>query len=207
LTGTGADATYTISPTFTLSPLSISAEPTNETNGKIAGIFSQVMAVNADANSFTVQTTNGAPFTMKSDATTKYQGIAGLSALAAEQVVNLDAAIQADGSLLATRVEVDDPNTPAAVIGTFSTRSNQPGNFTMLPLLLDGCSVAINPFCGSVFQYTGSTVFTISQQFSNVSSLPFPASFTATSLLQGQNISLFAPGTSEGNVDTMTLVP
>jgi hypothetical protein len=207
LTGTGADATYTISPTFTLSPLSISAEPTNETNGKITGIFNQVTAVKADANNFTVQTTGGASFTMKSNATTTYQGIAGLSALAAEQVVNLDAAIQADGSLLATRVEVDDPNMPAAVIGTFSTRSNQPGNFTLLPLQLDGCSVAINPFCGSVFKYTGSTVFTISQQFSNVSSLPFPASFTATSLLQGQNISLFAPGTSEGNVDTMTLVP
>jgi hypothetical protein len=207
LTGTGADATYTISPTFTLSPLSISAAPTDETNGKITGITTQVMAVNADANSFTVQATGGEPLTIKSNATTTYQGIAGLSALAPENVANLDVAIQSDGTFLATRVEIDDPNMLAAVIGIFSTRSNQPGQFTLLPLQVDGC-VASNPFCGgSVFQYSGSTVFNISQQFSNVLSLPFPASFTATSLLQGQNISAFTPATSEGNVNTMTLAP
>ena len=44
------------------------------------------------------------------DSSTAYQGISGLSSLAAGMSVNMDAEIQSDGSMLATRVYVPNPN-------------------------------------------------------------------------------------------------
>ncbi|MGB8522028.1 MAG: hypothetical protein WCD43_03590 [Candidatus Acidiferrales bacterium] len=203
-------AVYTISPTFNLTPVSIAALPTDETDGKVIGVAGKVMSLNANAGSFTAQTPDGFLLTLNSNTSTTFQGIAAFTSLSANQLVNFDAAIQSDGSLLATRVEVDDLTAPAAGIGPFIQPVFPPGAFETVTLQIDGCTTS-DPFCVGLYQSSGATVFNISQQFSNVASLPFPATFSATTLLQGQNLTVFTPGSTsqQGIPDTttITLVP
>lgn len=210
LDATASPETYTISPVFNLTPVSIASQPTDETNGKVIGVAGKVMSLNANAGSFTAQTPDGFLLTLNSNTTTAFQGVAAFTSLSANQLVNFDAAIQSDGSLLATRVEVDDLTAPAAGIGPFIVPVSPLGAFETFTLQIDGCTT-IDPFCVGLYQSSGATVFNISQQFSNVASLPFPATFSAATLLQGQNLSVFTPGSTsqQGIPDTttITLVP
>jgi hypothetical protein len=203
-------AVYTISPAFTLTPVSIAAQPTDETNGKVIGVAGKLMSLNANAGSFTAQTPDGFLLTLNSNTTTAFQGVAAFTSLSVNQLVNFDAAIQSDGSLLATRVEVDDLTVPAAGIGPFINPVSPPGAFETVTLQIDGCTT-IDPFCVGLYQSSSATVFNTSQQFSNVARLPFPAAFSAATLLQGQNLSVFTPGSTsqQGIPDTttITLVP
>jgi hypothetical protein len=47
-----------------------------------------------------------------------YQGVSRFSALAAGTFVDMDGAIQSDGSLLATRIAVEDPLADLSQLGT-----------------------------------------------------------------------------------------
>jgi hypothetical protein len=195
--------TFTISPVFTLAPLSLAAQPTNDTNGKITGTDAQVTEVSADGNVFTVLTTDGFGATISSGASTVFQGISDFSSITTGLIVNLDAAIQPDGSLLATRIEANNATASAAVQGPFTATVN--GGFITYGLQHEGCANN-NPLCGGGYTFTGATAFKVSGQFSNVASLPFPAVFSGSSLVAGQNISVFPNGTFQGQVqDTSTI--
>jgi hypothetical protein len=212
LNGTGASATYTISPVFTLTPFVIASQPTNIQNGKLAGVNGQVTAVNTQANNFTVQTPAGNTLTLSSNGNTAYQGVAGFGTLAAGVLVNWDAAIQPDGSLRATRVEVDDLSAPAVLIGpTFLGADSQTNQFQAVLLQQQGCTITGNPFCGNLFQFQSTTAFAISGEFSNVQQLPFAANFSGSSLFEGQNVSAYTAGAfgtqSFEIVTAVTLVP
>jgi len=95
----------------------LAAQPTTVQNGKLTGINSQITAINAQANTFTAQTPDGFTFTFGSNGSTAFQGVAAFSTLSIGVLVNLNAAIQRDGSFLATRVEVDDLGAPATNTG------------------------------------------------------------------------------------------
>jgi hypothetical protein len=211
LIGEGTNATYTISPTFNLSAVSIAPQPTDETNGKVIGVAGQVMSINANGNSFTARTPDGALLTVSSNTNTAYQGVAAFTSLSANLLVNFDAAVQSDGSLLATRVEVDDPTAPGAAIGPYVFPGSPAGTFATLNLETNGCADTGNPvFCGEVYWYSSNTVFNISQEFSNLASLPFSPTFSSNNFLLGQHLSVFTPGTfthNSQNVGTITLVP
>lgn len=180
-------ATYTISPQFTLSPVAISATPTDQTNGKLINVAAQVMSLGTDGKSFAAQTTNNALLNVTSNASTFFQGISGISSLAVDELLYFDVAIQSDGSLLATRIEVEDPVSSAALIGPYEFPPNPPNQFLVFFLQNNGC-IAPGP-CFNVFQYTGTTPFNVSGEFSNVANLPFPATFAPATFVQGQNIS------------------
>jgi hypothetical protein len=119
LTGSGATAVVTASPVFNLTAVPVAALPTDETNGKVIGVAGQVMSLNMNGASFTAQTADGVSLTLGTNASTTFQGIAAFSSLSANLLVNFDAAIQSDGSLLATRVEVDDATAVLEAIGPF----------------------------------------------------------------------------------------
>jgi hypothetical protein len=210
-TGVAPPASYTISPVFTLSAIPISSQPTNEQNGKIAGLDAQITSISAPADSFVAQTPDGVSLNVKSSSSTTYQGIAGFSSLSTGMLLNMDVVIQADASLLATRIEVDDPSAPMVIIGAQLLPASQPGEFVTLPVEREGCSITGTPFCGSIFQYDSNTVFSVSQQFSNLQSLPFTATFNATTMFLGQNVSIFSTGVfnaqSAEPASTITLMP
>lgn len=192
INGTGASASYTIAPVFTLSPAAISSQPTNDQNGKFTGINAQITFVNATANSFLAQTSDGISLTLNSGNNTLYQGVAGFSALAAGMLVNLDMAIQrSDASLSAPRIEVDDAAQPTLVNGLMLAPTNG-GGFLIHGTELQNCAGSGDPACSSGFQINSNTVFKISGQFSNLQNLPFTATFNNSNFFPGQNVSVFA---------------
>lgn len=212
LNTSGASATYTISPVFNLTPVALAPQPTTVQNGKVTGLNAQITAINAQANTFAAQTPDGFTFTFSSRGNTAYQGVAAFSTLSAGVLVNLDAAIQPDGSFLATRVEVDDLGALATNTGPTEIGPNsQTGQFQTVTLQQQGCLLTGNPFCGNLFQFQGTTTFAISGEFSNVQQLPFAANFSGSSLFQGQNVSSFSSGAlgtqSFEIVTAVTLVP
>jgi hypothetical protein len=212
LTSSGASATYTISPVFNLTPVALALQPTTVQNGKLTGINAQITAINAQANTFTAQTPDGFTFTFSSNGSTAFQSVAAFSTLSTGVLVNLDAAIQPDGSFLATRVEVDDLGALATNTGpTEIGPDSQTGQFQTVTLQQQGCTLTGNPICGNLFQFLGTTTFAISGEFSNVQRLPFAAVFSGSSLFQGQSVSVYssgALGTQFSEIVTaVTLVP
>lgn len=189
-------AVFSITPVFTLTPVAISAQPTDDRNGKETGFTGRVASVDSAANSFTITIPDRSTLILHSGTETVMQGIAGFSALTPGMFVNLDAEIQADGSLLATRIEVNDASARNVLTGPLLQ--------TSLPLAASGAinpegrqqqgdDLSVNPTTLEEYQFDSSTVFSTSGQFSNLKNLPFPASFEATSLALGQNISVFSP--------------
>jgi hypothetical protein len=211
LAGTGTTAAYTITPTFTLAPLALKSQPTNSDNGKISGLAARVTAVKTGASSFTVQTGDSISFDIHSLNETTYQGITGFSALTAGTLVDVDFAIQQDGSFAASRIEASNPAAIAAAIGPFLFSGAQTGEFVTLPTEYQGCTSTGTPFCGSAFRYDANTVFTVSSEYANLKNLPFVPVFTGTSFLAGQNISVFSSGVTDARsfetATTITLKP
>jgi hypothetical protein len=186
--------TYTIDPLFTLTPVSIAPQPTDETNGKVTATDAQVISVSADGTTFTTQTVDSPPaLTIVSNASTVFQGISGAAALAPNMLFSFDAAIQSDGSLLATRIEVDDPTAVAGVAGPFTLPVIAPGVFSTLTQEQNGCTTGNIPFCGD-FYYINGTVFNISGELTNLASLPFAASFSNPNFFQGQEVQVTSSG-------------
>lgn len=206
-----AAQTYTIDPAFTLTPVTLAAQPTNQTNGKVTVSDAQVTSVSTSGNTFTVQTVDSpSPLTIVSNATTVFQGISGASALDPNMLLSFDAAIQSDGSLLATRIEVDDPTAVAGVVGPFTIPAVAPGVFVTIPLEQNGCTTVNTPFCGNVY-YVNGTVFTVSGELTNLASLPFAASFANANFFQGQDVQVTSSGVPDGQsievATSITLLP
>jgi hypothetical protein len=123
-----------------------------------------------------------------------YQGVAGFTTLGAGTLVDTDLVIQPDGSLRATRVEVDQLTAPTTSIGPeLVGHAPQPNDFSTLAVEAEGCPGAT--VCNIVFQYDASTMFNMSGQFGNLQSLPFAAVFSASTMFPGQSFSVFSAGT------------
>jgi hypothetical protein len=124
-----------------------------------------------------------------SNSSTVFQGITGASQLAAGMPVDMDATIQADGTLLATRVAVYDttPSNLSFSIGPliYATALVQ----IMNPLSIENQGPAYLGYNGGPTEYNFvNAAFQISGQMANVSTLPFPASFSIANAVAGQNI-------------------
>jgi Domain of unknown function (DUF5666) len=104
---------FTLTPTFNLAPFDLSASPTSSGKRKTSGLEATVVSTGMTGSTVTLALAAG-PFGTRSlsataNSATLFQGISGLSALSAGMFVNVDGAIQSDGSLLATRIEVENP--------------------------------------------------------------------------------------------------
>jgi hypothetical protein len=186
--------TYTISPVFSLAPITISASPTNVNNGKIAGVAVRMESINTGNNSFTAQTADGTLLTMNTSSNTQFQGIGGLAAITTGMLVSLDGAIQTDGTLLATRLEVNSPTAvtedlmiPLAPASPVGTTISQPMECFPGP--------ADIPVCNSLFFISNTVSFHVSGQMSNLQSLPFAPLFDSSNFVLGQNVSVAASTT------------
>ena len=213
----GSGDSFAITPVFNLTSVPVSSHPINDQNGQESGLDGTVATVNAQGNSFSFQTGDHVTLSLQTDGNTVYQGIRSFSSLAAGMFVTLDAAIQSDGSLLATRIEVADitavdvlmgkmldvgpsPSVAGAtIIDVFGAQQQGP-DFTSFPAFYQRYQLATN------------TTFRTAGQFSNVASLPFPASFAAASLIAGQNVYVSSPAISFQSIPTtiattVTLMP
>ena len=185
---------FSAAPTFSLTSLTLAASPTNSANGKVTGIDGEVTAVNSGGNSLTLSIPNyvpglaGLPVSVQSDSNTMYQGISGLSALAVGTFVNMDGAIQSGGSLLATRIAVEDPSAVYVFRGPLMQVASSVSSFFMHAREMQGAGIPGYPTGeGAPFNY-GSAAFQISGQFSNLGSLPFVPSFNGLNMVPGQEV-------------------
>jgi hypothetical protein len=177
---------YTIDPNFTLTPVPISAAPTNETNGLVSGFDAQIQTVNSSNNTFTMLVDNGATITVKTSTVTVFQGINAFTELAAFQTADVDFAIQSDGSFLATRVEVDNASTQLASdswLISSNVPANTAGTISDNPI---GCGITMLYECAGLVQFDQNTIYGYSGQFGNVASLPFPATIDQNTWTTGQ---------------------
>jgi hypothetical protein len=217
----GAGGTYSITPTFNLAPVAFSpplAEPSLE---------GQIASVDAAGNSFTMAlaggemlapntaSANGATLSIKTDNSTLYQGIKSFSSLTVGMLVDMDAAIQADGSQLATRITAEDADTTNLSVSAgplLQLAASQPTLFAFGRQ--DQGYLRSSGLAGDLMPYSsGSAVFQVSGRFSNLQALPFVPSFEAANLFAGQNVyvtshaTTLSPGPTYFPATTVTLIP
>jgi hypothetical protein len=204
---------YTITPTFNLTPVVFSSQPTNSENGRETGL--QGLIASVSGSSFAVASPDGPSWSVDTGGTTAFQGISGASGLSAGMAIDMDVAIQTDGSLLATRVAMLDANPTSLSLTAgpvdFVCYCQPSGNF--VPLLQQGYLYSTGFGTGSEAFSFGTASFTISGQAANLQSPPFNRVFNAASMVPGQNLAYTFHATQiEGGplyvpAATVTLMP
>lgn len=210
-----AGASYTNTPTFNLLPVTIASQPTNAANGKQNGIEGLVASVNTTVDGFSMVTTDGTKLSVNVGGGTVYQGVSGLSAIAAGMSIEMDTAIQSDGSLLATRVGVEDtdPTTVSVLSGPVLAVYASGPVISLFGRAQEGYLFQ-NLIGGAPYYSFNDAVFQTSGQFANLQSLPFVPAFTSATMFPGQNVyvtshatTAFAAPPVYAPLATVTLVP
>lgn len=209
-----------MTPAFSLTAMTTSAPPTNATNGKMAALEGLVTNAATGASSFGVSaadgtvlgTTPSTTWMVKTTPSTVFQGIGNAAGLTAGLPVDIDGALEADGSVTATRVAVLDPDTTNLTVNS--------GPLTAVaasaPLLNQ-----VNQLAEGSEQYVrGTPVFNFSQAtfatwggLTNLSSLPFAASINASNMVAGQVAAITTHATTSAGgpnytpATTVTLMP
>jgi hypothetical protein len=201
-----ASQKYSIDPTFEVTAAELSPKPTNIMDGKLTSIQGMVNATDLSNRSFQAIAADGPncpanrwakcpdpaygpQWQFRVDEQTAIRGLGGFSSLLPGMPVDIDAEIQPDGSLLATRIDVHDANTSNLSVswGPTGFISNAE------PMLAEFETEALGflgPFSGFPYFSFGKAEFRTSGQFTNLRDLPFPAAFTASNLVPGQNVSI-----------------
>jgi len=203
---------FSLTPAFSLTPLTLSSSPTNAANGKVTGIDGQITAIGTNGSSLTLSIPDvegPRPLSVSSNSNTLYHGLSGFSALALGTFVDMDGAIQSDGSLLATRIAVEDPSAADVVRGPVMEVAP-----SVSALFMHAREQQGKDFPGYVggfgpFNF-GSATFQISSQLTNLGSLPFVPSFNAANMVPGQEVYVSAASIPSGGypfATTMTLMP
>ncbi|MHB8216383.1 MAG: DUF5666 domain-containing protein [Candidatus Sulfotelmatobacter sp.] len=214
---------YSLTPTFNLTPLSLSSSPTSAATGEVTGMEGMIVSINAGGTGFTLSVPEGQFATRtvsvtSGSATVFQQGVGSFSALSAGMFVNMDGGLQPDGSLLATRIAVEDPSAINVMTGPLIQVAAAVPVLTVFgrqqqgPLLGPGVPNGTYWGGGAYFDFSG-VVFQVSGQLTNLQSLPFSPSFSASNMVAGQNVdvstaselSLVGPDYTPANV--VTLIP
>jgi hypothetical protein len=187
---------FSITPTFSLSPVIFSTDPTKVV--KENGLEGRVSAVSAANNSFSLTLADGQTLMIGTSDLTSYQGINSFAELTAGAILDMDAMVQPDGSLLATRIEVNDTDTANLSVASGPVLETN----TTIPLVVDFATQHQGYLTDSrqaslpeYYSY-GSAAFQISARYANLPNLPFPANFTSATMFPGQNVYITTHATS-----------
>jgi hypothetical protein len=213
-------AGYSMTPTFDLAPYTLSSSPTSPANGKLSGIEGEVASINSGKSSFSLSVSEGPYGTrtvqVNAGSATVFQGITNFSALASGMFVNMDGALQPDGTLAAMRIAVEDPSAVNMFTGPLLQVTSE------VPVLLvygrqEQGPLAPGPrgsgeYFDAPYMDFSNAAFKVSGQLTNVQSLPFAASFNATNMVAGQNVDLSSAalelmGGEYTPANTITLIP
>jgi len=209
ITGTGSSAVVTVTPTFNITQVPLAATPTNGNNGKVSGIVGQVVSVSG--TTLTIDQPNGQQLALTTNSATQLQGFTALSSLTAGELVNVDVAQQASGTLLAVRISLISATAKSLFIGPVTAETGSPvTSFTQLvrqplgpqaPSTTTGSSYTVD--------VTGSTTFGLAPQMGTLPALPFTPAFTAATLFAGQNVAVAATSVTGTTVtaESVTLAP
>lgn len=207
---------YSITPTFNLTPVAFSSQPTNPANGKVLGLNGEVSSINTGGGSFMMslpEPENPRTVSISSASATAYQGINNFSDLTVGTFVNLDGAVQSDGSLVATRIAVQDTAATSVVSGPLLFVSNVEPALNLWGRQQQGALYNDNFVLGGQYFSFTNAIFQISGQLPNLQELPFAPSFTASNMVPGQYVNLSASTVTQSGgfpytpLSTVTLIP
>lgn len=216
--GAGQQDTYAITPIFTLSP--VTSAPQSPV--RVMGVDALIASVQSGGNGLVLMMDygfnnptfpDGSTFTVATNASTIYQGVGNFSALAPGMIANVDLTVQSDGSLLATRIEVDDSNATNVLSGPLGTVFGAQNQIVVLGRTNEEFNQTVVP--GSNFMpysFDGNTAFAVSAQLATLSNLPFSATFDSSSMVAGQNVAvasqvIVTSGATRTHATTITLMP
>lgn len=216
-------STVTVTPQFNIAAVPIPSTIATTHKGKVT-------AISTSTNSFTLTDPNGTVQTIYVNANTMFylspltnmvcQGVGCLSTLQVNALVEVDTVITPSssttpppGSLLATRVEVDDPGTTAPkmllgpVISRTPTATGTPAtSFNMMVRQLAGNSSATAVETVDV-SVTGSTNFLLPPRYTVLATaLPFAPSFTSSTIFAGQHVAVVTSGVTSGAATANTVL-
>jgi hypothetical protein len=210
---------YSITPTFNLSGLTFSSQPQNPA-GSINSLEGKIVSLTS-ASGFTLVVPEGPggsrTLSVNSSRATIYQGITNFSSLSSGMFVNIDAAVQPDGSLLAGRIAVEDSSALNVLTGPIVQVASLEPVLSMFGLLQQA-PVPLGPSGSELYQggapyfNVGNSIFQISGQMTNLQKLPFVASFNASNMVPGQNVDITSPAFVNAAgvhtpANTVTLIP
>jgi hypothetical protein len=209
----GYDTNTPAQPAFTLTNLTPASPPTNLANGLNPNLLGMIAEVSG--GSLTVLSPDGLSWGATVNSSTALQGVSALSDLKAGMPVDMDLAMQADGSSLAARVDVLDANVSnlSLIVGPAIFKSDQ------APIIYASTQVVE----GSLFARMGSfnvipvndsqSTFQIAGPVTNLKSLPFQPTFDSATLVAGQLLAVTTQATTLGYgptytpASTITLLP
>jgi hypothetical protein len=189
-----------VTAAFDLTPLTISAQPSNSTNGLALGLEGTIGSTGSGAAGFTVNglVTGQTPPTWQVSLSnsTVLQGISGAAQLTTEVPVDMDVAIQQDGSLVATRVSVISTETTTLTVASGPLMSVS--NAAPVTNVIGAAQQGYLPSGIGIFGYAsfGNSRFQVSDQFKNLASLPFTATFNSGAMVPGQNVTITTQATA-----------
>jgi hypothetical protein len=201
-------STFTGNPTLDLSVFPLTAPATTPLNGKCIGLAGQITAMNMANSSMTVTLAGdgatgpgqgllygaylpGASFNAALGSGTQYQGVAAASGLATGDFVNVDLALEPDGSYAATRVEVQDATATNVTANLVQYSSAQYSGLESMTTQYQGSQLeSSDEEDSNQFIYAGSTKFQVSARLGSVSGLPFTPVFNGSTMVEGQNVSI-----------------
>lgn len=211
---------FSMTPTFNLTPFILASTPTNSMNGKLEGLEGQVASLGASASQFNIAVPEGQfgtrTLSVSAGSATVFQGVNNFSALTVGMFVNMDGALQPDGTLNATRIAVEDPSAINMLTGPLLQVASMDSLLMVYGRQEQGPLIPASN--GSTYYFDtpyidfSAAVFQVSGQFTNLQSLPFVPSFTAANMVAGQNVDISAQALSiTGGVYTLankvTLIP
>jgi Domain of unknown function (DUF5666) len=181
---------WVATPSFELSVVDLAAQPTNSGNGKATNLDGQITSLSTNTSTFNVSAGDGVSWSIATNGGTVFQGISGFSVLVPGMAVDVDAALQDDGTLLATRIAVNDTNTTDVTLwrGPLLFVSNAEPAFTLYTVETRGQLFNGQPESGAWILNFGSATFQISSSLNNLDGLPFNATFDAANMVGGQNV-------------------
>lgn len=192
---TSSNGTLSMNPVFTVtSGAQGSGNPMDFSNGGIQQMMGSISKASGSSFMMTpMQAAQG--FTFATNSSTVFDGTS-MSAMADGMLAIVDATLQADGSLLATRVQsmmgsggMMGGGIVTAVTGSPATQitmvmQNGVGAGMMPSYLADGATVSMN----------GSTLYQIDEDDMDMSHLPFTPVFDASHLYPGQSVMPISSG-------------
>jgi hypothetical protein len=206
-----------VTAAFDLTSLTIAAQPTNSTNGLALGLEGTISSVVSGAAGLTINgLVNGQTpptWQVSLNSSTVLQGISGAAQLTTKVPVDMDVAIQQDGSLVATRVSVISTGTTTLTVasGPLMTVSDaEPVTYVIGAAQQGYLPTGIGGFG---FVNFGNSQFQAPDQFKNLATLPFAATFNSAAMVPGQNVTVttqataFPPGPAYIPLTTMALRP
>jgi hypothetical protein len=205
----GNSTAFSITPTFTLAA---------KATGKATGLHGLIGSLDRSGETMSVAGADGPKqfgpsWQIRADGNTVFQGISGFSQLGAGMPVDMDVAIQGDGSLLASRISIYDTNT--SDLNVFSGPLNNvvasPSQLFVLSQEQQGYLNKSSYYLGALPGSPADAVYQSSGALTNLQRLPFAPNFDAASMVAGQNVSITSHVSSfpSGSlpVATVTLMP